>query len=700
MRSIIVLLTVIALSLCNPGGGGVARAASPPATPENVSVLVIIIDFLDAPRPTDIRYKDGVDQFVPLTVANAEDVFFDNSTSMAERYLEMSNGLLTVTGDVIEASLPLNIGTSALDDWRLAADAEAAVQGYPVANYDRVGYVLAHGFKDQFRTGGAIGTYFWATGINAGNAYVLEFVFNHEFGHTVDLEHAQSINGFGAITVEGDKTDFMGLGDAVHTNAVNKWAKGWLDGVRNADHPVDTTATYDISPLARTASAELQTVVIDSHGSSPAVGEDVDTWLSYRRPINFDSNLSLIAMDAYGTLLRHTVHVHHRRKSGGEESFFDRALQQGDSYDACGTLISVVSINPQRAQVDIDQSPYNPTAPAIQVLPQGATSVVAGTTVLYDLSVTNSDPGTGACEAFYEQEIVAPGPGWTAGWAGAGQSIAVETGQVEVFSNFTVHAPIGTPPGVYNVSFKLTNNGGSGAPVDATVMIPYEVLVPLDTTPPTAPTNLVPTETPGSHVILSWTASTDDVGVYAYHVYHNSTLLPIAGSNTLYVDFPPPSGGYTFGGTNGYVVYAVDAAGNVSPPSNWAFVGDDLIAPSTPTGLIAFSDPSMVALDWDDSTDNVGVTDYDVHRDGFWIATTTASDWTDWSVSPGNIYSYTVTAWDGFGNLSAPSAPVEISTGPETIEQVPSLSWPGTLLLIATLIGSSSAVARRRARGR
>jgi len=703
-RQVILIAAFVGLLFFNFSDAGRARAASPPATPETISLLVIIIDFLDEPRPNDLRYKDGVDHFVPLTVANAEDVFFDNSTSTAERYLEMSNSLMTITGDVVDVALNMNIGTSGLDDWRLAADAESALEGFDPANYDRIGYVLAYGFENQIRTGGAVGNYFWATGVDSGNAFVMEYVFNHELGHTLDLEHAGLIDAGGLVISTGDVTDFMGTGDGIHANAVNKYYKGWLDGVRNTDHPVDTSATYNIYPLADTGSATLQTVVIDSHGAQSSLNAPFDTFVSYRRPINFDDDLSLVATDPYGTLLRDTVHVHYARKSGNTDSYMDRALDSGDSYNGCGQQISVTSINPQRAQVQITQTPYSPVAPDIVPTAVGATSVMAGTAVLYDLTVTNNDAGTGACEAFYDHEFVGP-QGWFVGWVSAGTQISVAAGQSEVFDNFSILAPVGTAPGMYNVSFKLTNNGGSGGPVETTVMLPYEVQASPDVTPPSAPTNLLPDEMVGTAVILTWTASTDDVGVHTYLVYHNSTLLPDGGNNTTYVDFPPPSGGYTQGGTNGYVVYAVDAAGNVSPPSNWVFVGDDLIPPSTPLGLAAAITSGMVALDWDDSTDNVGVTGYDIHRDSSWVGTSTISEWNDVTAVEGNVYTYTVSAWDGFGNESAESAPVFADTSlpddpPPDPEFVPSLSPGGMLLQVIFMLGATGIIRWRSERRR
>jgi hypothetical protein len=480
----------------------------------------------------------------------------------------------------------------------------------------------------------------------------------------------------------------MGLGDGVHAGAVNKYYKGWLDGVRNADHPVDSSAVYDIYPLANSG-ADLQAVVVNTHGASMIVDKRVDTFVSYRKPVNFDDNLSLVATDAGGTALRNTVHIHEVAKTGSKESVFVEALAVGETFNSCGLVVTVNSMNPNRVRVQIDQAPYVPTAPAALVVPQGATAVEAGNTVFYDLDVTNFDASTGACKAFYDESPVLPGPGWIAGWVSAGQTIVVEGGQTTRFENFSVHAPVGTLPGVYQVSLTLTNNGGVGAPVSTIAQFPYEVLASPDTSAPSAPTNLSPNEIVGTAVVLSWDASVDDVGVYTYHVFHNSSLLPDGGNNLLYVDLPPPSGGYTPGATNGYVVAAVDAAGNVSPLSNWVFVGDDLLPPSTPTALEAAVVGETIELDWADSTDDVGVTDYDVHRDGMFLATTTSSEWDDAAPDPGVLHVYTTFAWDGFGNVSGESEAAYAEVPSITPPAVPALGVTGLVVLSASMIGAA-----------
>ncbi|NOQ27949.1 MAG: T9SS type A sorting domain-containing protein [Bacteroidales bacterium] len=82
-----------------------------------------------------------------------------------------------------------------------------------------------------------------------------------------------------------------------------------------------------------------------------------------------------------------------------------------------------------------------------------------------------------------------------------------------------------------------------------------------DTEAPTAPTNLASSNITETSFTLSWTASTDNIGVTAYDVYQNGSLLGsvtgTAGDIT----------GLTASTTYAYYVKAKDAAGNISPAS-------------------------------------------------------------------------------------------------------------------------------------
>ena len=83
----------------------------------------------------------------------------------------------------------------------------------------------------------------------------------------------------------------------------------------------------------------------------------------------------------------------------------------------------------------------------------------------------------------------------------------------------------------------------------------------VDTTAPTAPTS-VTTSSDGTHATAQWSGATDAVGVTAYDVYRNGTLLTSIGALTSYTD-----AAVTTGSVYVYSVRAKDAAGNVSAAS-------------------------------------------------------------------------------------------------------------------------------------
>jgi len=93
----------------------------------------------------------------------------------------------------------------------------------------------------------------------------------------------------------------------------------------------------------------------------------------------------------------------------------------------------------------------------------------------------------------------------------------------------------------------------------------------------------------------------------------------------------------------------------------------DAEASSIPEALDAFAQShSRVSLSWLPSSDRVQVNGYKIYRDGEAIADLKAnfSSYLDTGLQGGRTYSYTVAAYDVFGNESAPSGAVSVRTFP------------------------------------
>ncbi|TDU90311.1 3',5'-cyclic AMP phosphodiesterase CpdA [Kribbella voronezhensis] len=89
----------------------------------------------------------------------------------------------------------------------------------------------------------------------------------------------------------------------------------------------------------------------------------------------------------------------------------------------------------------------------------------------------------------------------------------------------------------------------------------------------------------------------------------------------------------------------------------------DTQAPTVPTGLAATGVTATTAtLNWTPSTDNVGVSSYDVLRNGAVIANVAQPPYNDTGLSASTAYSYTVKARDLAGNVSAASAALAVQT--------------------------------------
>ena len=155
-----------------------------------------------------------------------------------------------------------------------------------------------------------------------------------------------------------------------------------------------------------------------------------------------------------------------------------------------------------------------------------------------------------------------------------------------------------------------------------------------------------------------------------------------------------------------YSVYGLLAEATILRDSDSAATNAVLVGAFTPTGLAWETDnipadttlPSTPApptapvigttgfnLVWTPDSDNVGVSAYNLYRDGTLLSTTSLLGYNDKGLVSGETYSYTLSATDAAGNVSAMSAPLVI----ETIDITPP-SVPTNLKVTAVTSGTVS----------
>ena len=181
-----------------------------------------------------------------------------------------------------------------------------------------------------------------------------------------------------------------------------------------------------------------------------------------------------------------------------------------------------------------------------------------------------------------------------------------------------------------------------------------------DFMPPSAPPSLTGAAlAEPARVELTWAAASDDIGVAGYRVYRNGahvgTTTATAWTNSA----------VTSGATYTYVVRALDAAGSMGDASpSFTVTMPDTVAPSAPgvpTGQ-ASANPQRIDLTWTAATDNVGVTGYEISRDGVVLGTAAGTTYSDTTVGSAASYAYTVVALDAAGNRGPTSAPVTVTS--------------------------------------
>jgi hypothetical protein len=240
--------------------------------PGEQKTIVLVVDFFDAT--------------VSCSVDEIQDIMFTDplDNSIDDFYQETSSGNVWFTGDVV-GPYTINYegaGTCAYSSWAAAADVAAQADGVNFRAYDRKLYVFPRENTCGWAGLGTIGgspSHAWIFRCDAIN------VFGHELGHNLGMHHAST-----PTSEYGDYSDVMGI--PLHqVNAPHREQMGWINS-RQINN-ISESGVYDIAPLGFDSLQALAPQVLKI--TKPDTDEYY--YLSYRQPIEFDSNLSSDYLD-------------------------------------------------------------------------------------------------------------------------------------------------------------------------------------------------------------------------------------------------------------------------------------------------------------------------------------------------------------------------------------------------------------------
>jgi endonuclease I len=144
-------------------------------------------------------------------------------------------------------------------------------------------------------------------------------------------------------------------------------------------------------------------------------------------------------------------------------------------------------------------------------------------------------------------------------------------------------------------------------------------------------------------LLLEWNAA-DPVSTYedARNTFHENIANATAqGNRNPFIDNPR---------------LATVIWGGTPAEDRWGIFGTDTELPTVPMSVMVSNETgNSIDISWTASTDNIGVTEYDVYVDGIYNKTATTTSTTVNGLTPLTMYAFTVLAKDAAGNSSAQS---------------------------------------------
>jgi chitodextrinase len=512
------------------GAAGQTASGTTVAAGAQKRVAVILMNFSN-----DTRQPWTVDQ----VRANA---FDDAAKSVAAYYRQASWGQLQLSGDVFGwYTIPdTNAGCNYMA-WASSANAAATAAGVTLSAYDNVVYAFPSTSSCAWSGLAYLpGTQSWLN--NAGTSLR---TMAHELGHNFGTHHASTLNCVdGGVRVPlsataancssneyGDPFSVMGAaGKYEHTN-YSRGNFGWLQAANtltatvSGDYPLKPISTYDTAVVQtlrvrRTSSTFLTLELRQPDGSyfdSFAVSDPAVTGVTVRITTDYSSRSQSQLVDT----------------TPGTTSFADAPLQAGQTVvdPLTGVSLTALTVGPSGATVRVAFAPDTaaPTTPASL-----AAKALDSSRIQLTWGASTDNIGVAGYRILRGSTL-----------------LGTVTG--------TSYTDTGLDPATayaYQVlAFDAAGNTSPAATAGA-------ITSTIDTQAPTAPSNLTGAVGKGKKASLSWSPSTDNVAVTGYQVLRNGTRIATT-SSTSYTD---TLSGKSTSAT--YSVVAVDAAGNLSPPSN------------------------------------------------------------------------------------------------------------------------------------
>lgn len=613
-------------------------------TTPTMQVIAPAAVMVSGDQKTLVMVANFADKSLTSTVTAIQDLMFTSSTnqSIDDLYRETSSGQLSFSGNVIG---PFNLNAQSTDAcdfsaWADAADAKAKAANINLSQYTRKVYVMPQNSCPAAGIGDLGGS--------PSRAWIFHSdiadVYGHELGHNLGMHHAATPSG-----EYGDNTDIMGLSQNKlrQINAAHKEQLGWL--VNGQAQPLTQSGFYDLVPL------ELDTASLASSDSQGFKIVKSDTnefyYVSYRRKLGFDTNLSLSYTDRISV---------HRYKGDGSSSktYLLAMLADGQSYvDSTNDItIQQVSHANDRAtvQVQFGTATCQTGAPSIAVTPSSQ-SGTAGTTLNYSISITNADLSSCPQSTFNLAALL------PSGWTGSVSptSVTLVPGGT-ASASLAVTAPATATDGAYGLQVSATDPNKTGHSNMASAS--YTISMPCARSAPTIAVNpSLQSAAGGTKLNYGVSVTNNDSSNCGATTLSLPSVLPSGwsgsvspstltlnpgqmASSTLSVASPTSAlaGAYTVGVSSVDSLVAVHAA---SGKGTYSVLSTDTQAPSIPMRLSASAKRSQVKLTWQASSDNVGVAGYDIWRNGTRIASSTGTSYTD-NVPTAGSYSYAVAAFD------------------------------------------------------